>query len=130
MLVLLEESFFNQVQALVVEPAFDLLRQTTFEDIEDIVIPVGGEGASITVSLFEIKLPVLKVDTDTSYQMVRLSDESIQLSIRGFSGRLQMAYRYLSDPPLLADIGEIEVDIQNLDLLLEVQTFTDEDGLL
>jgi len=130
MLVLLEESFFNQVQALVVEPAFDLLRQTTFEDIEDIVIPVGGEGASITVSLFEIKLPVLKVDTDTSYQMVRLSDESIQLSIRGFSGRLQMAYRYLSDPPLLADIGEIEFDIQNLDLLLEVQTFTDEDGLL
>jgi len=41
-----------------------------------------------------------------------------------------MAYKYHSIPPLLADLGQLEIDVQNLNINIEVQILVEEDFLL
>ena len=62
--------------------------------------------------------------------MVELTSNSAKLKIRDFNFRPQFKYSVLSEPPILVDSGDFELDIQNLNSNLEITTLIDEDGLL
>ena len=48
---------------------------------------------------------------------------------REYNQRVILDYEYITDPPILADIGTFEIDIQNVDLKAEMY-FLFTDGLL
>ena len=50
--------------------------------------------------------------------------------MKGLNLRVQFVYSYISDPPLFADYGEFELDIQNLNYVAEIKTEFEPDGYL
>ena len=44
------------------------------------------------------------------------------LSAKEMNFRLQSDYHMISDPPLIADIGQFEIDFQNIDVDIKVRT--------
>ena len=49
--------------------------------------------------------------------------------VKDYNQRITLDYEYITDPPVLADVGTFELDIQNADLKTEI-FFLFEDGIL
>lgn len=77
------------------------------------------------LSIEEINLPVFQFDIDNSLKLVILNNDSIQIQVSGLDTRLLLKYKYVTDPPIIADIGEFELDLQSLNFIMELKTLMD-----
>jgi hypothetical protein len=69
-----------------------------------------------------LHLENLHINDTISYdsQLINLyEDDTIRLTIANFSGRIKGSYSYVSDPPILADIGDINFDSPSLGIVID-----------
>jgi hypothetical protein len=66
----------------------------------------------VTFNLTDLEFKSFSLDP--SVQLVNLMDNNqMRLTIADFQGKINANYMYITDPPLLADIGVIEFDTPN-----------------
>jgi len=82
-------------------------------DLEDLM--------SFNVSLTNVKFKGFSFDS--TYQIVDLVDTDHGIfRFRDFKGQITGDYHYLSDPPVFADIGDINFIVRNLTLSIDGKT--------
>jgi hypothetical protein len=56
-------------------------------------------------------------------------DDKIRLTIANFSGGIKGQYSYVSDPPILADIGDINIDMPSMGLVVDGYNYFEDNHL-
>jgi len=69
---------------------------------------------------------VTNLELDNSTTLMKLLDDRTVFNIHNFTGNLKGNYMYVSDPPILADIGEFEWNINSTSILLDSSAKFDE----
>ena len=64
---------------------------------------------NVTADIENVKL--LNFSLDNSQELMKLGDNQAVFSIYDLVGHLQFDYSYLTDPPLLADIGSFQLEL-------------------
>lgn len=129
MLIIFKDTFFQNLKPLFLDPVFDLVSQTTFPDFNNlhVTIPEVGE---VTFSIQGLTIPIIELQNTKEESLIELKDDSVKFNIKGMNLRVQFVYSYVSDPPLFADYGEFELDMQNLNFVSEVKTSYEQEGYL
>jgi len=84
---------------------------------------------SVSFNLTDLKISNLKADPDTPLLDLKGNDEAV-LQIKGFSGNVTADYMFITDPPILADIGQIHFESDNTTFKLDATTIMDTDNIL
>ena len=72
---------------------------------------------SINISLWEFYLKDMRLDT--SEKLVILGENnSVTLNLQNFRGEMNASYMYITDPPLLADVGDFDWQFNDTSLKL------------
>lgn len=106
---------------------FRKIENFTFPELHDKNISIPGL-ISVRMNLTDLKFHNLSIDSSQKLMNLVGKDEFI-LTIKDFKGLIRANYMYITDPPLLADIGSIHFEAYNTTFLLNGTTDF-EDGLI
>ncbi len=81
------------------------------------------------LSLNITNLTVADVKFSQNVSLVQLHDDYLFLDIRDISLNASTKYGYILDPPILADLGDLYVDIANFTLFANITADYYDDGL-
>jgi hypothetical protein len=73
---------------------------------------------------------ISNLEVDSSQDLIELYDDRLVFGIKNLTANLGMSYMYVSDPPIFADIGDFDLDIENTTMILDMNQFFDSDGLM
>jgi hypothetical protein len=69
------------------------------------------------------------LELDNKEKLVVLHDDRMVFSFKNATGNFGWSYRYITDPPLLADIGEFDLDIEPVNFKVDFDSAYN-DGIL
>lgn len=87
---------------------------------------------SFNFSLDGVHLGKLSINDTLSYdsQLINLyDDDKIRLTIANFSASINGEYSYVSDPPILADIGDINLDFPSFGIVVDGYNYFEDNHL-
>ena len=120
--------FFDNIQENLTNQLFEKIENYNFSDVIDANIGV-KDIIDFTFNLTDWKVSNLKLDNKT--KLMQLLDGRAIFQFSNFTGNLKGNYMYVSDPPILADIGVYEWNINSTSFKLDSSTdFNNEESLL
>ena len=106
----------------MLNPLFGVIEKNLIlPDLDDIILDI-QDLVSFNFSLQGLHIENLHINDTIGYdsRIINLyDDDSIRLTIANFSGSIKGNYSYVSDPPILADIGDINFDSPSFGLVLD-----------
>jgi hypothetical protein len=82
----------------------------------------------IEVDLNVTKITIKDIHIDESVKQVQLLDNEILFKTKNFTADLDAHYEFITDPPILADIGEFRFLIENLTMAIQAKSGFSSDG--
>jgi len=89
------------------------------------------ENKSITIpDLLSVALNVTNITLDNmslneKFRMIQLDDDEVVLGVENFTASVDFGYMYVTDPPILADIGDFSFLLNNFTSVLNITTYFD-----
>lgn len=116
----------------MINPLFDvIMKYLKLPDIDDVIIDI-QDLISLNVSLNDLHIENLRLNSSLSddTRLINLyNDDMIRLTIANFSGSIKGSYSYVSDPPILADIGDINLDSPSFGIVIDGYNHFEDDHL-
>ena len=118
--LVLTQAFFDDLQQNLIVPAILNLEsflnltflQPWFLNIS--LMTLSGNGTSV-------KARGLAIDNNT--RMFQLHDGFLSMQVKDLTADLELGYEFVSDPPILADMGVVNLTMEALDLMFNLTTF-------
>lgn len=96
-------------------------KELKLPNVDDVIIDI-QDLIAFNFSLHDFQLKNLKINDTIFYdsQLINLyADDKIRMTIANFSGGLSANYSYVSDPPIVADIGEIDFNSPSFGMVID-----------
>lgn len=73
---------------------------------------------------------IVKLHLDASQKLVKLYNDRLVFGVKNFTASFGFSYMYISDPPIFADIGDFDMDIENTTFILDFDQTLGDDGIM
>lgn len=120
--VVLQQQFFTELQLNLLNQALALIGKNA------LIGPDGKKLGPINVAdLFTVEAEISNLfiknfSLDNTHKLMQLGDNQAVFSIADLVGHVEFDYSYLTDPPLLADIGTFHFDLAKTNLTVDAST--------
>ena len=107
MRIVVEEEFFTNIQENFINQFLNVISTsvTNLTLLKDQILTIPNV-VSLNVSVWEFYLRDMRID-NTSEKLVVLGDNNtVTLNLKNLKGEMTASYMYITDPPLLADVGD------------------------
>lgn len=114
--VVLEQEFFTNIQQNFINQILAVISRDLYNltIANDFIVTVPNVG-SLNFSIWNANLKNMSINNKT--ELVTLGeDNSITLNLLDLKGEVNASYRYITDPPILADVGDFDWDWNETDL--------------
>ena len=114
------QSFFDNLSRNFVPP---LLSNLTYFELNEIKgrLPMFDEELSIDYTLMGLRIANASIDPDTPF--IKIGDGDFTFAFSNLDINLTTDYKFMSDPPILADIGEANLRFSNSSSHSDVTTY-------
>ena len=106
----------------MINPLFDvIMKNLKLPDLDDVIIDV-QDLISLNVSLQDLHIENLHINSSLSNETRFINlydDDMIRLTNANFSGSIKGSYSYVSDPPIMADIGDINLNSPSFGIVID-----------
>lgn len=106
----------------MINPLFGvIMKYLKLPDLDNVILDV-QDLISFNFSLTDLHLENLHINPsiDDDSRFINLyGDDMIRLTLANFSGGIHGSYSYVSDPPILADIGDIKFDSKSFGIVID-----------
>eukprot|EP00352_Strombidinopsis_acuminata_P004972 CAMPEP_0176350278 /NCGR_PEP_ID=MMETSP0126-20121128/9352_1 /TAXON_ID=141414 ORGANISM="Strombidinopsis acuminatum, Strain SPMC142" /NCGR_SAMPLE_ID=MMETSP0126 /ASSEMBLY_ACC=CAM_ASM_000229 /LENGTH=207 /DNA_ID=CAMNT_0017700203 /DNA_START=132 /DNA_END=755 /DNA_ORIENTATION=- len=117
------QSFFDNLQSGLVAPLLDIISGKEFEgNLTDKMINL-GELMSIDLNVTSIAVPHVSLSNNIPLFDIEAEYNDAILQLADFNLELTFDYAFISDPPILADIGSATIDFKNVTLFVNWTSF-------
>ena len=114
------QSFFNNLSRNFLPPLISNLNYFTLPDIED-SLHLFDDDLIINYTLMGAKVANASIDKEPP--LINIGDGDFTFAFSNLNINLTSDYKFISDPPILADIGEVNLTLGNTTMSTDVRTY-------
>ena len=114
------QSFFNNLSWNFIPPLISNLNYFNITEIQD-SIHLLDDDLVIDYTLMGAKVANASIDKEPP--VIKIGDGDFKFAFSNLNINLTSDYKFMSDPPILADIGEVNLTLANTTLSTDVRTY-------
>lgn len=114
------QSFFNNLSRNFIPPLISNLNYFKLDDIED-SLHLFDDDLTINYTLMGAKVANASIDKEPP--LINIGDGDFKFAFSNLNINLTSDYKFMSDPPILADIGEVNLTLANTTISTDVRTY-------
>ena len=114
------QSFFDDLSEKIIPPLLSNLTYFTLKDFTG-TLPLLEDDLSINYSLKGLK--VVGASIDPTPPLIKINNGEFTVAVSNLNFNLTTDYQFISDPPILADIGEANFAFANTTMSTDVSTY-------
>ena len=119
---MLSQGFFDNFTSDFLAPTIGMLTKLQFGDFVNQQIAI--EGMTTDFNITNINIADAYLDGLTP--IVKIGDGQMRFEIADFTLELAFDYEFITDPPILADIGTATVKVRGMTLAADIKTLLEE----
>ena len=120
--MVLSQSFFTNLTYDFIAPLLNDITKLKFPSLVNQTL--GLDNLDVHFNVSNIHFTEFSIDPYTP--IIRLQENKAAFEITNLTMRIESDYEFISDPPLLADIGTTFINIERTSLFVEFETYLTE----